>query len=77
METGIHYFPALHEQPALAGLHLSPTGLTRAEDWAAEELSLPIFPAIDQAQIEHVGIGDRRPLAMRSRLAFGHGAVVG
>jgi dTDP-4-amino-4,6-dideoxygalactose transaminase len=52
--SGIHYSPALHEQPALAGRIRRPEALPRAEAWAREELSLPIFPELEQAQIERI-----------------------
>jgi len=52
--TGIHYSPALHEQPALAGLFRRSEDLCEAEAWAREELSLPIFPGTTDAQVERV-----------------------
>jgi len=52
--SGVHYSPALHRQPALESLARAPVGLSRAEDWAREELSLPIFPELQQVQIERV-----------------------
>jgi dTDP-3-amino-3,4,6-trideoxy-alpha-D-glucose transaminase len=54
VETGVHYSPALHEQPALAGRHVCPAEVPGAESWASEELSLPMFPALDQGMIERV-----------------------
>jgi dTDP-4-amino-4,6-dideoxygalactose transaminase len=52
--TGIHYSPALHQQPALAGRFGQATELPFAEAWAREELSLPIFPGLGQDEIERV-----------------------
>ena len=53
IEAGIHYSPALHRQPAL-----SPTAadhaFPRASDWAREELSLPIYPELAEAQLSYV-----------------------
>lgn len=46
VETGVHYSPALHEQPALEGRVIIAHPLPRAEAWAAEELSLPMSPAL-------------------------------
>src|SRR5207249_871394 len=36
IETGVHYSPALHAQPALGGRHLRAGELPVAEAWAAE-----------------------------------------
>ncbi|PWU25274.1 MAG: erythromycin biosynthesis sensory transduction protein eryC1 [Candidatus Rokuibacteriota bacterium] len=52
--SGVHYSPALHRQPALEGLVGQPVPLARAEEWAREELSLPIFPEMKRVQIERV-----------------------
>jgi dTDP-3-amino-3,4,6-trideoxy-alpha-D-glucose transaminase len=50
--AGVHYRPALHHQPALAG-HVKIAGeLPHAEDWAAQELSLPMSPKLTVAEIE-------------------------
>ena len=54
VDTGIHYSPAMHAQPALAGRARVRCGLERAAAWAREELSLPIYPGLLQAQIERV-----------------------
>jgi dTDP-4-amino-4,6-dideoxygalactose transaminase len=50
--TGVHYSPALHGQPALRGHVLAPQSLPRAEAWTAEELSLPMSPALRDTEIE-------------------------
>jgi dTDP-4-amino-4,6-dideoxygalactose transaminase len=50
--TGIHYPRALPDQPALPMLHGSDTPVAR--DWAARELSLPMFPGLTEAQIDAV-----------------------
>ena len=49
--TGVHYTPALHWQPALDGHVRSPYSLPNAEAWAAEELSLPMSPALREDEI--------------------------
>jgi dTDP-4-amino-4,6-dideoxygalactose transaminase len=51
--TGIHYWPALHRQPPLTP---TPRGgsLERALAWSEEELSLPIFPELTDAELEAV-----------------------
>jgi dTDP-4-amino-4,6-dideoxygalactose transaminase len=53
VETGLHYSPPLHLQPALrrAGRVDS---LREAEAWAREELSLPIFPELRGTEIERI-----------------------
>jgi dTDP-4-amino-4,6-dideoxygalactose transaminase len=50
--TGVHYTPALHWQSALRGRVVAPYSLPHAEAWAAEELSLPMSPALRDAEIE-------------------------
>jgi dTDP-4-amino-4,6-dideoxygalactose transaminase len=49
--TGVHYSPALHRQPALAGLTAVPDPPRRAEAWADSELSLPMSPALTRDEI--------------------------
>lgn len=49
--SGIHYPTPIHLQPAYADLGLGPGSLPVAERLAAECCSLPIFPAIEDAQI--------------------------
>jgi dTDP-4-amino-4,6-dideoxygalactose transaminase len=51
--TGVHYAPALHEQPPLAGLAAG-LDLPIAEAWAAEELSLPIFAELRAGEVARV-----------------------
>lgn len=50
--TGIHYTPALHEQPPLAAAPAA--DLPHAEAWAREQLSLPMFPGIEDEEVERV-----------------------
>ena len=52
--VGLHYTPALHQQPALRDLIQVPHEPVRAEAWAAEELSLPMSPRLDHEEIERV-----------------------
>jgi dTDP-4-amino-4,6-dideoxygalactose transaminase len=54
ISTGVHYSPALHEQPALAGRFRQPGDLAVSEEWAREELSLPIFPGLGREPVERV-----------------------
>jgi dTDP-3-amino-3,4,6-trideoxy-alpha-D-glucose transaminase len=52
VETGVHYSPPLHRQPALRGLTVESGELPNAEAWAREELSLPMSPRLRRAEIE-------------------------
>lgn len=54
VEAGVHYAPALHEQPALAGHRLAHGGLGATEEWVAEELSLPLFPELTAEEVQRV-----------------------
>ena len=59
--AGVHYPTPVHRQPAWA--HLAPSGgLPVSERLAAEVLSLPIFPGIEEAEIERVCDALRRAL---------------
>jgi dTDP-4-amino-4,6-dideoxygalactose transaminase len=51
--ASVHYSPAVHEQPAFSDLDLAGR-FPVAEAWAAEELSLPIFPELRADEIERV-----------------------
>ncbi len=52
--SGVHYTPALHRQPALAGRVRCAESLPGAEAWAREEISLPLFPEIQESQIRRI-----------------------
>jgi dTDP-4-amino-4,6-dideoxygalactose transaminase len=52
ISTGVHYPLALPDQPSLPMLHGS--DMPHARRWAAEELSLPIFPGMTAAELEIV-----------------------
>jgi dTDP-4-amino-4,6-dideoxygalactose transaminase len=54
IETGIHYFPAVHGHPAWTGRELRHGELPHAEAWAAEELSLPMFPELEPEELDRV-----------------------
>ncbi len=54
IETGIHYPIPVHLQPAYRSLGYEPGAFPRAEAFAAECLSLPIFPGITVGQQEQV-----------------------
>jgi dTDP-3-amino-3,4,6-trideoxy-alpha-D-glucose transaminase len=50
--SGVHYPVAVPDHPALPGLAASETPIAR--DWAARELSLPIFPELTRDELDHV-----------------------
>jgi dTDP-3-amino-3,4,6-trideoxy-alpha-D-glucose transaminase len=52
--TGIHYHPALPEQPPLGRFPSSEGDYPNAFRWAERELSLPLFPELSEAEAEHV-----------------------
>jgi dTDP-4-amino-4,6-dideoxygalactose transaminase len=54
VQTGVHYAPAVHGHPAWADRPLRHGELPNAEAWAAEELSLPMFPELRGDEIERV-----------------------
>jgi dTDP-4-amino-4,6-dideoxygalactose transaminase len=52
IETGVHYTPAVHQHAAWSVNSLAVGDVPRAEEWSAEELSLPMHPDLD---IEEIG----------------------
>ncbi len=54
--TGLHYRLPLHLQPALAHLGHARGDFPVTEAWADELLSLPMFPELDDAEIERVAL---------------------
>ena len=52
--TAIHYPTPIHLQPAYAELGLGVGSLPGAERLALEICSLPIFPSIEEGQIERI-----------------------
>ena len=53
ISTRIHYPLALPDQPALRNLYPS-FAVATARDWAARELSLPIFPGMTRSEVDSV-----------------------
>jgi dTDP-3-amino-3,4,6-trideoxy-alpha-D-glucose transaminase len=53
VQTGIHYAPALHRQPPFSASYRA-EAFPHATAWAAEELSLPMFPGLTGTEIERV-----------------------
>ena len=54
--TGVHYWPAVHRQPPFADGVASRPPLVNADRWSEEELSLPIFPELTEAEIASVAV---------------------
>lgn len=54
VRTGIHHWPPLHAQPALAGRWVQRTDLPATEDWSQEELCLPVFPELTGDEVTRV-----------------------
>jgi dTDP-4-amino-4,6-dideoxygalactose transaminase len=54
IQTGVHYSPAVHRQPPFAGEAPADGRFPVAEAWAREELSLPMFPGLDEGEIQRV-----------------------
>jgi dTDP-4-amino-4,6-dideoxygalactose transaminase len=58
IQTGIHYWPAVHRQPPFASgrfrqrsEYTPRTELTAALRWSQEELSLPMFPELTRGEV--------------------------
>jgi dTDP-3-amino-3,4,6-trideoxy-alpha-D-glucose transaminase len=54
VQTGIHYTPAMHQQPAFRAVAAPRTDVAEAERWAAEELSLPMFAELSEQEVRRV-----------------------
>ena len=54
IDTGVHYDTAMHRHPAWEGQPMTHGEVRQAEAWAAEELSLPMHPDLEPAEIELV-----------------------
>lgn len=54
IQAGIHYSPALHQQPALAGYRVPRDGCSAAQEWSEEEISLPMFPELTVEEVSRV-----------------------
>jgi dTDP-3-amino-3,4,6-trideoxy-alpha-D-glucose transaminase len=52
--SAVHYPTPIHRQPAYADLGLGPGSLPVAERLAGENCSLPIFPAIEDRQLDEI-----------------------
>jgi len=54
ISNAIHYPTPIHLQPAYAGLGMKQGSLPNAERLAVESCSLPIFPTIEEREIERI-----------------------
>jgi dTDP-4-amino-4,6-dideoxygalactose transaminase len=63
IELGVHYTPAVHQQPFWDGEAMAPEGAPVAEAWAREELSLPMFPDLTSQEIDRVAFACHAALA--------------
>jgi dTDP-4-amino-4,6-dideoxygalactose transaminase len=56
IHVGLHYTPAVHRHPAFADLpkRSRPIVLPVAEAWAAQELSLPMFAELTDAELDRM-----------------------
>jgi dTDP-4-amino-4,6-dideoxygalactose transaminase len=61
--TGLHYSPSMPEHAALAGRALTPHEVPNARAWAAEELSLPMFPQLTREERDRVVAASVQALA--------------
>jgi dTDP-4-amino-4,6-dideoxygalactose transaminase len=54
LEVGLHYSPAAHLHEAFAALpaRARPIDLSESEGWAGQELSLPMFAELEEAEVE-------------------------
>jgi dTDP-3-amino-3,4,6-trideoxy-alpha-D-glucose transaminase len=61
IQVGLHYSPAAHQHAAFADLPASsrPVELGEAEAWAAEELSLPMFAELSDAEVQRIAVACR------------------
>jgi dTDP-4-amino-4,6-dideoxygalactose transaminase len=61
IQVGLHYSPAAHQHLAFADLPASsrPVELEEAEAWAGEELSLPMFAELSDAEVQRTAAACR------------------
>jgi dTDP-3-amino-3,4,6-trideoxy-alpha-D-glucose transaminase len=61
IQVGLHYTPAAHRHAAFADLPASsrPVELPAAEAWAGEELSLPMFAELSDAEVQRTAAACR------------------
>ena len=54
IDTGVHYDTAIHMHRAWNGEQLARGPVPNAEAWAAQELSLPMYPDLDPSEVDFV-----------------------
>lgn len=54
VQTGMHYPVPLHRQPCLAHLECAKKSFPVSDNYAENGLSLPLFPGMNQAQVDKV-----------------------
>jgi len=61
IQVGLHYTPAAHRHAAFADLpaRSRPVELPEAEAWAGEELSLPMFAELSDAEVQRMAVACR------------------
>jgi dTDP-4-amino-4,6-dideoxygalactose transaminase len=59
IETGVHYPVANHLQPAITDLYGPQPALPKTEDYTRRILSLPMFPALTEAEVKTVATAIR------------------
>ncbi|HEY3727744.1 MAG TPA: DegT/DnrJ/EryC1/StrS family aminotransferase [Solirubrobacteraceae bacterium] len=69
ISTGIHYPLALPDQPALRAVRSSDA--PNARDWAARELSVPLFPGMTERELDAVAWGLESVIRTGDRLGSG------
>ncbi|MCX8072044.1 MAG: DegT/DnrJ/EryC1/StrS family aminotransferase [Candidatus Binatia bacterium] len=60
VDTGVHYPVPLHRQPAWEACYFGNYNFPRAETYAAELLSIPVFPDLSDPEVEHVATAVRK-----------------
>jgi dTDP-4-amino-4,6-dideoxygalactose transaminase len=65
--TGVHYWPAVHLQPPFAQGGVSGVTLDKAIRWSEEELSLPMFAELTEAEIANVTRGLEKAMEAAER----------
>jgi dTDP-4-amino-4,6-dideoxygalactose transaminase len=65
IQTGVHYSPAIAGHPAWSHASAPPVHgeLPNSDAWAAQELSLPMFPELEPGEIERVADAVREILS--------------
>jgi dTDP-4-amino-4,6-dideoxygalactose transaminase len=74
ISTRIHYPLAVPDQPALRDV-CRPVSAARARDWAARELSLPIFPGMTEREVDCVAQAVNRSADQRTGATVGVGSA--